>query len=73
MCGREEWYESTKVTSDSEVTNTLFSDLLYELYSRVRDPPPMPGVVFVVVRRSDTNGTSRLLENCPCPGGDVFK
>ena len=28
MCGRDEWYESSGVTSDSEVTNTLFSDLL---------------------------------------------
>ena len=67
MSGRDEWYCSSRVTSDSEVTNTLFSDLLYELYSRVRDPPPMPGVVLVVVRRRDTSGTSRLLANCPCP------
>ena len=52
------------ITSDSDVTKTLFSDLLYELYSNVREPPPMPGVVLVVVRRRDTRGTSRLLENC---------
>jgi hypothetical protein len=52
------------VTSDSDVTKTLFSDLLYELYSNVREPPPIPGVVLVVVRRRDTSGTSRLLENC---------
>lgn len=52
------------ITSDSDVTKTLFSDLLYELYSNVREPPPIPGVVLVVVRRRDTSGTSRLLENC---------